>query len=81
MDIKEKVKDILSELSGKESVEIEESLQGDLGFDSILMVTMLVQIEDVFGIELNESDMNPFDLKTVQSVIDLVDKYFNNKSE
>ena len=46
MDIKEKVKDILSELSGKESVEIEESLQGDLGFDSILMVTMLVQIEE-----------------------------------
>ena len=81
MDIKEKVIDILSELSGKKSVEVDESLQGNLGFDSILMVTMLVQIEDVFGIELNESDMNPFDLKTVQSVIDLVDKYFNNKSE
>ncbi|MBE6717765.1 MAG: acyl carrier protein [Ruminococcaceae bacterium] len=81
MNIEEKVKGILSELSGQKSVEVDATLQGDLAFDSILMVTMLVQIEDVFGIELDESDMNPFELNTVQSVISMVNRYFCNESD
>lgn len=75
MNIEEKVKGILCELSGEESVENEFSLQGDLALDSLMMVTMLIEIEEVFGIELDETDMNPFDLNTIQSVIDMVAKY------
>ncbi len=75
MNIEEKVKDILFELSGEEIIENDATLQGELAMDSISMVTMLVEIEEVFDIELDESDMNPFDLTTVQSVIDMVGKY------
>ena len=39
------------------------------------MVMLLVEIEDNFGIELDESDMNPFDLTTVESIINMVEKY------
>ena len=39
------------------------------------MVTLLVEIEKTFGIELDEADMNPFDLTTVQDVVDMVGKY------
>ena len=39
------------------------------------MVMLLVMIEDVFEIELDESDMNPFKLRTVNDVINLVSKY------
>ena len=47
----------------------------DLSMDSLRMVMLLLMIEEVFAIELDESDMNPFALITVQDVIDLVSKY------
>ena len=50
-------------------------MQGDLALDSLLMVTLLVEIEEAFEIELDESDMNPFDLVTAQDAVDLVKKY------
>lgn len=81
MNIEEMLKGILSELSGEETVENDATLQGDLALDSLAMVTMLIEIEDVFGIQLDESDMNPFDLNTVQSVIDLVNKYCGDENE
>ncbi len=81
MNIEEKVKGILCELSGEESVENTSQLQEDLALDSLMMVTMLIEIEDVFGIKLNESDMNPFDLITVQDVIDMVAKYCGDENE
>lgn len=81
MNIEQRVKEILSELSGEASVENNARLQSDIALDSLMMVTLLVEIEDAFGIELDESDMNPFDLSTVQSVIDMVSKYFGDKNE
>ncbi len=81
MNIEEKVKGILCDLSGEQSVENTAHLQNNLSLDSLKMVTLLVEIEDVFGIELDESDMNPFDLGSVQNVIDMVAKYCGDKNE
>ncbi len=75
MNIEKKVKEILSKLSGVETVVNEATLQGDLGLDSLYMIALLINIEETFEIELDESDMNPFDLKTVQDVINLIKKY------
>ena len=57
------------------------SLQEDLALDSLAMVMLLIEIEEAFGIELDESDMNPFELNTVQDVIVLVSKYFGDENE
>lgn len=81
MNIEEKVKGILSELSGEEEITNEMTLQNDLALDSLMMVNMLVEIEEVFRVELDEADMNPFDLSTVQSVIDMVTKYCGDEDE
>ena len=81
MNIEEKVKGILSELGGEEEITNEMTLQNALALDSLMMVTMLVEIEEVFRVELDEADMNPFDLSTVQSVIDMVTKYCGDKDE
>ena len=75
MNIEKKVTEILSKLSGVETVVNEATLQGDLGLDSLYMIALLINIEETFEIELDESDMNPFDLKTVQDVINLIKKY------
>ena len=71
----DKVKQILSELSGIENIHEDNQLQSDLGLDSIQLVSLLIMIEESFDIILDESDMNPFDLVSVQDVIDMVEKY------
>ena len=81
MNVEEKVKDILFKLSGEKYIENDSYLQDDLLLDSLMMVTMLIEIEDAFGIELDETDMNPFDFSTVQNVIDMVTKYCGDKDE
>ena len=75
MNTKEKVIEILRDLSGVEEISEGASFKEDLGFDSLLMVSMLIEFEDEFGIELKESDMNPFDLKTVHDAVALVEAY------
>ena len=80
MEVFNKVKIILSELSGIETICIEHGLQADLGLDSLQMVTLLMMLEEKFQITLDESDMNPFDLSNVQHVVNLVDKYLSGKN-
>ena len=75
MSREEMVQNILYEISGSEKIALGATLQGDLGLDSLSMVTLLVEIEDAFSIELDAADMNPFQLTTVQSVIELVARY------
>ena len=75
MDVFKGVMGVLSELSGSNSICLEQELQKDLGLDSLGMVTMLIMLEDTFEIILEESDMNPFDLITVSHVVNLVKKY------
>lgn len=75
MEISDKVCAVLSELSGAENVTPEMELRSDLGLDSLQMVTLLVMLEDTFGITLEESDMDPFDLADVRQVVTLVGKY------
>lgn len=81
MGIDESVIGIISEISDKTPIANNDTLQYDIGLDSLAMVMLLVSIEDTFGFELRESDMNPFDLVTVKDVIDLVKRYCGDKHE
>lgn len=81
MNINEQVKNILQELSGVHIIENNSRLQEDLGLDSLLMVMLLIEIEEKFGIQLDESDMNPFSLDTVQSVVNMVGNYKGEGNE
>ena len=75
--IKDKVLEILEDLCTEIISDTSATLQGDLSLDSLNMVMLLVMIEEVFEIELEESDMNPFALITVNDIITLVAKYKN----
>ena len=81
MNTEEKIREILFELSGMEITDNNASLQVDLALDSLAMVMLLIEIEEEFGIELEESDMNPFEFNTVQDIIDLVSKYLGDENE
>ena len=78
MEIFEKISKILSELSGIEEIKPENDLKEDLALDSLSMITLLLEIEETFEIELDESDMNPFDLNTVEDAVKLTEKYLGD---
>lgn len=81
MEIKEKVEKIIWELSPQDSINLDDKLQEDLGLDSLSMVMLLMEIEDEFEIEIDESDMNPYDLITVADAVDLIKKYVGDNYE
>ena len=81
MEIFEKISEILCELSGIKEIKPEDNLKEDLALDSLSMVTLLLEIEAIFEIELDESDMNPFDLNTVEDAVKLVEKHRGDENE
>jgi acyl carrier protein len=78
-ETKEQVMEILEELCASHIDDETMTLVGDLALDSLRMVTLLLMLEDCFEIELDESDMNPFQLLTVEDVINLACKYTAQK--
>ena len=70
-----KVIEVLEDLCLTEIDDTAKSLADDLSLDSLRMVMLLLTLEETFGIELDESDMNPFILITVEDVISLTRKY------
>lgn len=73
--IKDKVFEILEDMCTESISDTSTTLLGDLSLNSLNMVMLLVMVEDTFEIELDESDMNPFALITVEDIITLVAKY------
>lgn len=69
-----KIIEVLTEL-GAESITPGSELRDDLGLDSLQMVNLLIALEDIFEIELEEADIDPTSLLTVEDVISLAKKY------
>ena len=69
-----KIAKILTEL-GAENITLAAELRDDLGLDSLQMVNLLIALEEVFQIELEETDIDPSSLRTVKDVISLTKKY------
>ena len=80
MKIFDQVVAVLSELSGTESIRLEDELKNDIGLDSFGLVNLILTLEERFGITMDDSDMNPFDLIDVESVVRLVEKYLHGET-
>lgn len=76
-ETRKRVIEVLEDVCATEIDNTSKTLLGDLAMDSLRMVMLLVMIEEAFEIELDESDMNPFMLITVDDVINLVSKYLS----
>jgi len=74
-DLEEKVVKLLEDLVLVPVEGLDKKLIADLAMDSLRLVLLLVNLEETFHIELDESDMNPFLLITVRDVVNLVNKY------
>ena len=74
-NITEKAKKLLNEITGAEIINENMFLVRDLGMDSLQLVTLFVETEEIFGIRLDESDMNPFAFECVKDYVDMIKKY------
>lgn len=72
--VETKIIEILTEL-GAENITLTSELRDALGLDSLQMVILLIALEDIFEIELEEADIDPALLVTVEDVISLTKKY------
>jgi acyl carrier protein len=70
----DKVKEAISDVATCNEVDIEPGadLVNDLNMDSLDLVELVMALEDDFDIEINDDDAAG--LKTVQQVVDYVDK-------
>lgn len=72
----QELKEIISKLViDPNQIEIKKDmrLKEDLGFDSLLIVSLILDIEEYMSIIFNESDLDPSELLTVQDLADLVE--------
>ena len=75
---KEKIKGIIvSRLKDEEKIR---TLEYDtpllsLGIDSILALSILVEIEEEFNIEIDDSDLNMDKIRNISSFAELIDNY------
>lgn len=69
----EKLKEIIINYTGDDSITISEdmSLIGDLGLNSLDLVSMATSIEDEFGVEIPDRAIK--DLKTVADVMRIIE--------
>lgn len=78
--IEEKIKQlIISRLKDEEKIK---SLNADtplltLGIDSILALSILVEIEEKFDIEIDDSDLNMDRIKTINAFANMVRGYLS----
>ena len=75
----EKVKKVLTKISGVRHIEPTASLTAALGLDRLRMTDLVLHLEDAFGIEFRQSDMNFFKLKDVAAVVTLVEGYIGTQ--
>lgn len=75
MDIFRNVEEVIIDAVGGESVTSEQELKTDIGLDSLSLVAVIVGLEEKFGIEFDESDLDPGKIIRVQDLVELVEKY------
>ncbi len=76
MDILEKVRDLIADqldVADKDSITEGSSITDDLGADSLDVVDLVMALEDEFGIEIPEDEVE--NIKTVGDII----KYIEDK--
>ncbi len=73
-EIEQKVSEVVSRLAqfNNDNIEVDSDLRDNYGVDSIVLVELLVEIEDVFGITFDSSFLTYEAFSTVRSISDYI---------
>ena len=81
MNLSEQIKNIIATVSivSPEEIKSDDPLSS-IGIDSLAAVELIVELEDAFGIIFDISDLDPEQLTTVGSAIELTEKYIKKEA-
>lgn len=68
-------------LDENQSLDRNLTLKDDLAIDSLSLVETIINIEDDFGIEFKDSDLDPSHLITMDDICNLIIKYIDLPEE
>ena len=77
--MKNKIYEIIKEMSGTDEITDEMSLEKDLGFDSLMLVMTLVNIEEETGFIIDIANVDKKKIKTVNWKDNII--YFANRDK
>lgn len=72
----EELNKLLCTMSFNSSVGMQDRLAEELGFDSLKIIELIVRAEEIYSIEIDETDLDPSKLKTVKDLFELIKKYY-----
>ena len=81
MNTKEVILNIIKDLSPNQNTEISPGMNliDDLGFDSINMLQLILELEEKFDISISDDDLDIDNFNSVKSITALIEKnYVNN---
>jgi len=80
-EIFEKVRTLVAEKLGvdEDEVELESSLEEDLGADSLDLVDLTMAIEDEFGVRVEDEELEK--IKTVEDIVERLSKELGSDEE
>lgn len=87
-NMEEQVREILKELCRLDLTEEEKekilqnkdcNLKEELGFDSLLMVELIIEIEEQLGFEFEAEEMDMKRLRSYQNLLELVKRHENDR--
>lgn len=71
----DKTAEIIYETSGASGFTAEASLKEDCGLDSLSLVTVIIKLEQAYGIRFRDSDLEPSAITYVDDLVKLTEGY------
>lgn len=71
----DKTAEIIRDTSGADGFTAEASLKEDCGLDSLSLVTVIVKLEQEYGISFRDSDLEPSAIVYVDDLVKLTEEY------
>lgn len=82
MNIERKLKELIVDITTEEvdnnSIDTNTDLINDLGFDSIEIIELIVEIENEFKIEIDDDDINMNILTTYSELLSMIERKLQN---
>lgn len=78
-ELEKKVYELILQIAINSGLEVgtlsdEINISSDLGFDSVALIELIVEIENEFDVELDEDDMDVNNLVVVGNLISMIDE-------
>lgn len=83
VELKKKIYELIFRIAMNSGLEVgtlsdETNISSDLGFDSVALIELIVEIENEFDIEIDENDIDVNNLVVIGKLISMIEERINS---